>query len=34
MDNFSNDRHDVRGKIRGGGPLIEVSTGSGGVQVD
>jgi hypothetical protein len=34
MENFSGDRHDVRGKIRGGGPLIEVATGSGGVRVD
>jgi hypothetical protein len=34
MENFSGDRHDVRGKIRGGGPLLELSTGSGGVRVD
>jgi Putative adhesin len=34
MENFSADRHDVRGKIRGGGPLIDVATGSGGVHVD
>jgi hypothetical protein len=34
MDNFSTNRHDVRGRIRGGGPLIDVSTGSGGVRVD
>jgi Putative adhesin len=34
MENFSADRHDVRGRIRGGGPLIDVSTGSGGVSVD
>jgi DUF4097 and DUF4098 domain-containing protein YvlB len=34
MENFSGGRHDVRGKIRGGGPLIEVATGSGGVHVD
>jgi hypothetical protein len=34
MENFSGSRHDVRGKIRGGGPLIEVATGSGGVHVD
>jgi hypothetical protein len=27
-------RHEVRGQIRGGGPLIEVSTGSGGVDID
>ena len=34
MDNFSANRHDVRGRIRGGGPLIDVSTGSGGVHVE
>jgi hypothetical protein len=34
MENFSADRHDVRGRIRGGGPLIDVATGSGGVSVD
>jgi hypothetical protein len=34
MENFSGDRHDVRGRIRGGGPLIDVATGSGGVSVD
>ena len=34
MENFSGDRHDVRGKIRGGGPLLDLSTGSGGVRVD
>jgi Putative adhesin len=34
MENFSGSRHDVRGKIRGGGPLLELSTGSGGVRVE
>jgi DUF4097 and DUF4098 domain-containing protein YvlB len=34
MDNFSGNRHDIRGRIRGGGPLIDVSTGSGGVRVE
>jgi hypothetical protein len=34
MENFSGGRHDVRGKIRGGGPLLELSTGSGGVRVE
>ena len=34
MENFSEGRHDVRGKIRGGGPLVELSTGSGGVRVE
>jgi Putative adhesin len=34
MENFAADRHDVRGKIRGGGPLIDVETGSGGVRVE
>ncbi len=34
MENFSAGRHDVRGRIRGGGPLIDVATGSGGVSVD
>jgi hypothetical protein len=34
MDNFAANRHDVRGRIRGGGPLIDVSTGSGGVHVE
>ncbi|MBV8732391.1 MAG: DUF4097 family beta strand repeat protein [Acidobacteriia bacterium] len=34
MESFSSDRHDVRGRIRGGGSLIDVSTGSGGVRVD
>jgi hypothetical protein len=34
MENFSGDGHDVRGRIRGGGPLIDVQTGSGGVHVD
>jgi hypothetical protein len=34
MENFSGDRNDVRGRIRGGGPLIDVQTGSGGVHVD
>jgi hypothetical protein len=34
MENFSGGRRDVRGKIRGGGPLLELSTGSGGVRVE
>jgi hypothetical protein len=34
MDNFSANRHDVHGRIRGGGPLIDVATGSGGVHVE
>lgn len=34
MDNFSGNRHDVHGRIRGGGPLIDVATGSGGVDVE
>jgi DUF4097 and DUF4098 domain-containing protein YvlB len=34
MENFTGGRHDVRGKIRGGGPLLELSTGSGGVRVE
>jgi len=34
MDNFSASGHDVHGRIRGGGPLIDVSTGSGGVHVE
>jgi len=27
-------RHEVRGQIRGGGPLIELTTGSGGVRIN
>jgi hypothetical protein len=34
MENFAANRHDVHGRIRGGGPLIDVSTGSGGVHVE
>ena len=34
MENFSGSRNDVHGKIRGGGPLLELSTGSGGVRVE
>ena len=34
MENFSGGRHDVRGKIRGGGPLLELSAGSGAVRVE
>jgi hypothetical protein len=34
MDNLFANRHDIRGRIRGGGPLIDVATGSGGVHVE
>ena len=34
MENFSSGGHDVHGRIRGGGPLIDVATGSGSVHVD
>ncbi len=27
-------RHDVRGRIRGGGPMLELSTGSGGIRIE
>jgi hypothetical protein len=34
MDSLFAGRHDIRGRIRGGGPLIDVATGSGGVHVE
>jgi hypothetical protein len=34
MDSFFASRHDVHGRIRGGGPLIDLATGSGGVHVE
>ncbi|HLI86899.1 MAG TPA: DUF4097 family beta strand repeat-containing protein [Bryobacteraceae bacterium] len=34
MDSFYTNRHEVRGRIRGGGPLLELTTGSGGVDVE
>jgi hypothetical protein len=34
MEYFTGGRRDVRGKIRGGGPLLELQTGSGGVRVE
>jgi hypothetical protein len=34
MQSTAFDRHEVRGRIRGGGPTITVSTGSGGVDID
>jgi DUF4097 and DUF4098 domain-containing protein YvlB len=34
MQSASFGRHDLRGQIRGGGPLIEVATGTGSVRID
>lgn len=34
MQSASFGRHEVRGQIRGGGPTIEVTTGSGGVRIE
>jgi DUF4097 and DUF4098 domain-containing protein YvlB len=34
MQSTAFGRHEVRGQIRGGGPMINVSTGSGGVDID
>lgn len=34
MESSMNDHHSVRGKVRGGGPNIEVTTGSGSISID
>jgi hypothetical protein len=33
MQGVFSGRHEVEGKIRGGGPLVDVATGSGGVRI-
>jgi hypothetical protein len=30
----SMDKREIRGQIRGGGPLVDVSTGSGGIRIE
>jgi DUF4097 and DUF4098 domain-containing protein YvlB len=32
-EQFESGRHNVEGKVRGGGPLMEASTGSGSIQI-
>jgi hypothetical protein len=34
MQGVFSGRHEVEGKIRGGGPLVDVATGSGGVRIE
>jgi DUF4097 and DUF4098 domain-containing protein YvlB len=34
MQGVFSGRHQVEGKIRGGGPLVDVATGSGGVRIE
>jgi DUF4097 and DUF4098 domain-containing protein YvlB len=34
MESNASDHHEVRGKVRGGGPNLEVTTGSGSISID
>jgi DUF4097 and DUF4098 domain-containing protein YvlB len=34
MESSASDHHSVRGKVRGGGPNLEVTTGSGSISID
>jgi hypothetical protein len=34
MQGVFSERHEVEGKIRGGGPLVDVATGSGGIRIE
>jgi DUF4097 and DUF4098 domain-containing protein YvlB len=34
MESSASDHHEVRGKVRGGGPNVEVTTGSGSISID
>jgi len=34
MESSSSDHHEVRGKVRGGGPNVQVTTGSGSITIE
>lgn len=34
MESSSSDHHEVRGQVRGGGPQVNVTTGSGSISID
>jgi DUF4097 and DUF4098 domain-containing protein YvlB len=34
MESSASDHREVRGKVRGGGPNVEVTTGSGSISID